>query len=85
MDLATVAGGVGPFSLEWAVASDVTAFGFIVDDFKVYSSDSGSEVEVFSDDFESYTVGNSLDPDAATAGTAPIAGAVSETRYALQQ
>ena len=59
-------------------SGDVTAFGLIVDDFKVYSSDSGSEVEVFSDDFESYTVGNSLDPDAATNTNDPFAGAVSE-------
>ena len=77
-DLASVAGGVETVQFRVGGTADVTAFGFIVDDFKLYSSDSGSEVEVFSDDFESYTVGNSLDPDAATAGTAPIAGAVSE-------
>jgi hypothetical protein len=56
--------------------ADITAFGLLVDEFVVYSSDSGSEVEVFRDDFESYTVGNSLDPDADTASTAPIAGAI---------
>jgi len=77
-DLLTVAGGVETVQFRVGGTSDVTAFGFIVDDFKLYSSDSGSEVEVFSDDFESYTVGNSLDPNAATAGTAPILDAVSD-------
>ena len=75
-DLLSVAGGVETVQFRVGGTSDVTAFGFIIDDFKLYSSDSGSEVEVFSDDFESYTVGNSLDPDADTNGTAPIAGAV---------
>jgi VCBS repeat-containing protein len=55
---------------------DESDFGLIVDDFVVYSSDSGSEVAVHTDDFESYTLGNSLDPDADTNGTAPIVGAV---------
>jgi len=58
--------------------SDVSAFGFIVDDFVVYSSDSGTEIAVHTDDFEGYTVGNSLDPNADTASTAPIAGAIVE-------
>ncbi len=43
---------------------------FLVDELKVYSSDSGSEVMVFEDDFESYTLGESLDPD----GPTPVAG-----------
>jgi hypothetical protein len=73
-----VQNGVETIQFRVGGTSDVTAFGFIVDDFKLYSSDTGSEVEVFSDDFESYTVGNSLDPDAATAGTAPIVDAVPE-------
>jgi hypothetical protein len=77
-DLTTVQNGVETIQFRVGGTSDVTAFGFIVDDFKLYSSDSGAEIEVFSDDFESYTVGNSLDPDAATAGTAPIVDAVSE-------
>ena len=77
-DLSTVAGGVATVQFRVGGTGDVTAFGLIVDDFNLYSSDSGSEVEVFSDDFESYTVGNSLDPNAATASTAPITDAVSE-------
>ena len=76
--LSDVAGGVETIQFRVGGSGDVTAFGLIVDDFKVYSSDSGSEVEVFSDDFESYTVGNSLDPDAATTTNDPFAGAVSE-------
>ncbi len=50
VDLASVAGGVATVQFRVGGNSDVTAFGFIVDDFKLYSSDSGSEVEVFSDD-----------------------------------
>ena len=77
-DLTRVQNGLETIQFRVGGSSDVTAFGLIVDDFKVYSSDSGSEVEVFSDDFESYTVGNSLDPDAATNTNDPITGAVSE-------
>ncbi|MBT5330866.1 MAG: hypothetical protein HOL48_03695 [Porticoccaceae bacterium] len=76
--LSSGAGGVETIQFRVGGTSDVTAFGFIVDDFKVYSSDGGIEEEVFSDEFETYTVGNSLDPNAATASTAPIADAVSE-------
>ena len=36
---------------------------FEVDDFKLYSSDSGSEVEVYMDDFQGYAEGTDLDPD----------------------
>jgi hypothetical protein len=75
-DLTSVSGGVATIQFRVGGTGDITAFGFIVDDFVVYSSDSGSEVEVFRDDFESYTAGNSLDPNADTAGTAPIAGAI---------
>lgn len=74
--LSSVEGGLQTIFFRVAGTSDVTAFGFIVDDFTVYSSDSGSEVQVFTDDFESYAVGNSLDPDADSASTAPIAGAI---------
>ncbi|MDO6712513.1 VCBS domain-containing protein [Aliiglaciecola sp. 2_MG-2023] len=77
-DLGSVQGGVETIFFRIGGTSDVTAFGLLVDDFTVYSSDSGSEVEVFTDDFESYTVGNSLDPNADTADTAPIAGAIVE-------
>ena len=75
-DLAAVQNGVATIQFRIGGTSDITAFGLLVDDFVIYSSDSGSEVEVFRDDFESYTVGNSLDPDADTASTAPIAGAI---------
>ena len=40
----------------------VTEAGFLVDDFKLYSDMAGT-VEAFSDDFEGYTVGDSLDTD----------------------
>ena len=50
----------------------------LVDNLKVYDTSSGTPVIVFEDDFESYTAGNSLDPDAATASAGPIAGAVSD-------
>jgi VCBS repeat-containing protein len=75
-DLTAVQNGLETIQFRIGGTADITAFGLLVDDFVVYSSDSGSEVEVFRDDFESYTVGNSLDPDADTNGTAPIAGAV---------
>ena len=52
---------------------------FLIDDLMIYDTSSGSPVLVFEDNFESYTVGNSLDPDAATAGTGPIADAISVT------
>jgi hypothetical protein len=51
-DLTSVSGGVATIQFRVGGTGDVTAFGFIVDDFNLYSSDSGSEVEVFSDDFE---------------------------------
>jgi hypothetical protein len=74
--LTSVAGGLETIQFRIGGTSDITAFGLLVDDFVVYSSDSGSEVEVFRDDFEAYTAGNSLDPDADTNVDAPIAGAV---------
>ncbi|MEP4890099.1 MAG: VCBS domain-containing protein [Aliiglaciecola sp.] len=77
-DLSAIKDGVQTVFFRIGGTSDVTAFGLIVDDFALYSSDSGTEVEVFSDNFESYTVGNSLDPNADTADTAPIADAIVE-------
>jgi len=77
-DLAAIKDGVKTVFFRVAGTGDQTAFGLLVDDFTVYSSDSGTETVVFTDDFESYTVGNSLDPNADTASTAPIAGAVIE-------
>ncbi|MFA3792595.1 hypothetical protein AB6T38_15915 [Aliiglaciecola sp. SL4] len=77
-DLSAIKDGLQTVFFRIGGTSDVTAFGLMVDDFTLYSSDSSTEVEVFSDDFESYTVGNSLDPNADTADTAPIADAIVE-------
>lgn len=77
-DLSAVKDGLKTIFFRVGGTSDVTLFGLIVDDFTVYSSDSGSEVEIFSDDFELYTVGNSLDPNADTADKSPILDAVIE-------
>ena len=79
-DLAAVQAGVRTiqFRLGGNSGLDATGAGMLVDNLKVYDTSSGTPEIVFEDDFESYTVGNSLDPDAATASNGPIAGAVVE-------
>ena len=57
---------------------DATGNGMLVDNLKIYDASSGTPVIVFEDDFEDYTLGYSLDPDAATAAVAPITDAISD-------
>ncbi len=46
---------------------DASGAGMLVDNLKIYDTSSGTDVIVFEDDFENYTVGYSLDPDSAIA------------------
>ena len=57
-----VVDGVSTVIFKLGDNSGVTESAFLVDDFKLYSDMEGT-TEVFSDDFESYTVGDSLDTD----------------------
>ncbi|MBO1256568.1 VCBS domain-containing protein [Alteromonas sp. 5E99-2] len=62
-DLSTIFEGLRTLQFRNAGGSAIADSRLLVDNIVLYSSDSGSEVEVFSDDFESYTVGESLDPN----------------------
>ena len=55
----------GAFNFQWKYNSNssVDEGVYQVDDIVIYSSDSGTEEIVFSDDFQGYTVGDDLDPD----------------------
>jgi hypothetical protein len=55
----------GAFNFQWKYNStSSTSEGvYHVDDIVIYSSDSGTETVFFSDDFQSYTAGDDLDPD----------------------
>ena len=77
-DLSAIEGGVSvvQFRLGGGADSDATGANFTVDDIMVYDTSSGSPLLVFEDDFESYTAGNSLDPNADTADNGPIADAI---------
>ena len=77
-DLSTVQDGVRnvQFRLGGGSGLDDTGAGFFVDDLRIYDTSSGSPMLVFGDDFESYTVGNSLDPNADTASSGPIPDAI---------
>ena len=81
LDPSSIAAGVRTvqFRLGGNSSFDATGAGMLVDNLKVYDLSSGTPVIVFEDDFESYTAGNSLDPDAATAIVAPIADAIFDT------
>ncbi len=78
-DIAAIALGVQNVQFTFGSQSNVVPAeeSFLVDNLMIYDTSSGSPVLVFEDDFESYTVGNSLDPDAATAFTGPITDAIS--------
>lgn len=54
----------GGYNFQWKYNStSSTSDGiFEVDDIVIYSSDSGTETVVFSDDFQGYTAGDNLDP-----------------------
>lgn len=55
----------GPHNFQWKYASNSTVSDGVyhVDDIVIYSSDSGSEVVAFSDDFQGRVAGDDLDPD----------------------
>ncbi|GAH34712.1 unnamed protein product, partial [marine sediment metagenome] len=55
--------GVHTFQWKYGSNSSINAGHFDVDDIVVYSSDSGSEVVAFSDDFQGYQTNTDLDPD----------------------
>jgi len=69
LDPTAIAAGVKTiqFRLGGNSSLDATNAGMLVDDLKVYDLSTGSEVVVFEDDFESYELGYSLDPDATDA------------------
>ncbi len=77
--LENIQGGVETIQFRLGGNSDFdpTDAGFAIDDLRVYSDIAGTTL-VLSDDFESYTVGNSLDPNADTASNGPIANAIIE-------
>jgi|GEM_PF-1001119 len=60
--LAAVKDGVANFQWKYASNSTISDGMYHVDDIKIYSSDSGSEVIVFEDDFQGRVAGESLDP-----------------------
>lgn len=55
--------GAGIFMWKYNTNSAIADLYYDIDDILIYSSDSGSEVEVFSDDFQSYQTGTSLNPN----------------------
>ncbi len=60
--LAAVKDGAANFQWKYASSGTISDGMFHVDDIVIYSSDSGSEVIVFEDNFQGYTAGDSLDP-----------------------
>ncbi len=58
----------GAHTWQWKYNSNssTSELTYHVDDIVIYSSDSGSEVEVFSDDFQGYQVGTDLNPEVYT-------------------
>lgn len=60
--LAAVKDGVANFQWKYASNSAVSDGMFHVDDIVIYSSDSGSEVIVFEDDFQGRVAGDNLNP-----------------------
>ena len=64
-DLALIQDGVKTvqFRLGGKSSLDASGAGMAVDNLKVYDTSSGTDVVVFEDDFESYEVGYSLDPN----------------------
>ncbi len=61
--LATTIDGAHNFQWKYNSNSSTSDGVYHIDDIMVYSSDSGSEVEVFSDDFQARVKGDDLDPD----------------------
>jgi len=61
--LATTIDGAHNFQWKYASNSTVSDGVYHVDDIVVYSSDSGSETTVFSDDFQGRVAGDDLNPD----------------------
>ena len=61
--LGTVIDGARNFQWKYASNSTVSDGLFQVDEIQVFSSDSGSEVIVFEDNFQGRVAGDSLDPD----------------------
>ena len=55
--------GAANFQWKYNSNSSTSDLTYHVDDIVIYSSDSGSEVEVFSDDFQGYQVGTDLNPE----------------------
>ena len=57
----------GAYNFQWKYNSNSSTSDGVyqVDDIVIYSSDSGTEVVHFSDDFQSYTAGDNLDPEDA--------------------
>ena len=60
--LAATKDGAANFQWKYNSNSAVNDGKFHVDDIVIYSSDSGSEVVAFEDDFQGYTAGDNLDP-----------------------
>ena len=61
--LEAVREGARNFQWKYAGNSAINDGEFHVDDIVIYSSDSGSEVIVFEDNFQGRTAGDNLDPD----------------------
>ena len=61
--LAAVKDGAANFQWKYAGNSAISDGMYHVDDIVVYSSDSGSEVEIFSDNFQGRVANQSLNPD----------------------
>lgn len=55
--------GAHTFQWKYGGNSAIEDFYYDVDDIVIYSSDSGSEVVAFEDDFQGYQTGTDLDPD----------------------
>ena len=74
LDPTAILGGVKTiqFRLGGNSSFDASGAGMIVDNLKIYDLSTGSDVLVFEDDFETYPLGYSLDPNATDA--IPVAG-----------
>jgi len=79
LNLASVIDGVNTiqFRLGGNASLDESLVGMSIHSLKVYDLSTGDPVVVFEDDFESYIIGDSLDPNAATADDGPVEGAIS--------
>jgi len=72
-DISAIQNGVKTvqFRLGGNSSLDASGAGMLVDNLKIYDTSSGVPVIVFEDDFESYPLGSSLNPDDASAFNSP--------------